>query len=80
MWDVEKQQYVSGGASFTPPTFYLHANTEAPVNPTWDGYTFGGWYTDKDCTTPFTFGSELEHDTTLYAKWIPAASSYRVVY
>ena len=80
VWSVEQQAYVSGGASFTPPAFYLNEDTVQPDDPTWTGYQFGGWYTDADCTTPFEFGGRLQHDTTVYAKWIPAASSYRVVY
>ncbi len=80
VWDVEKQAYVSGGASFTPPVFYLNHETEQPADPTWTGYEFGGWYTDAECTTPFVFGGTLTHDTTVYAKWIPSASQYRVVY
>ena len=79
VWDVDKGQYVSGGASFTPPAFYLNENTEQPADPTWTGYEFGGWYTDAACTTSFEFGSELTHDTTVYAKWIPSSSSYRVI-
>ena len=70
---------VSGGATFTPPAFYLDEITNAPVEPTWTGYEFGGWYTDADCTTPFEFGQELTHDTTVYAKWIPSNTAYRVV-
>ena len=70
---------VSGGASFTPPAFYLNEITNAPVEPTWTGYAFGGWYADSACTTPFEFGSLLNHDTTVYAKWTPSASSYRVI-
>ena len=43
----------------------------APVR---NGYNFGGWYTDKTCTTEFTFdavGSTavIVKDITLYAKW-----------
>ncbi len=75
----EDGEMVSGGASFTPPAFYLNRATEAPADPTWDGYEFGGWYTDRACTTPFVFGNELPVDTTVYAKWTPAASAYRVI-
>ena len=71
---------VSGGASFTPPAFYLDEATQEPDKPVWAGYEFGGWYTDRECTTPFTFGENLSHDTTVYAKWIPSASQYRVIY
>ena len=35
--------------------------------PTKDGYTFKGWYTDEELTTPF---DGIPHDdTTLYPKW-----------
>ena len=71
---------VSGGASFTPPAFYLNSETEEPPAPTWAGYEFGGWYTDPECTTPFEFGGTISHDTTVYAKWTPSNTQYRVVY
>lgn len=40
-----------------------------PADPVDDGYTFHGWYTDKDCTTAFDFNTPITADTTLYAKW-----------
>ncbi len=42
---------------------------EKPATPTTLGYTFGGWYTDKDCTTAFDFDTPITADITLYAKW-----------
>ncbi len=33
------------------------------------GYTFGGWYTDVDCTTEFTAATMPAENITLYAKW-----------
>ncbi len=82
VWDANKGQYVSGGASFTPPAFYLDEVTEEPVPPTWTGYTFGGWYTTPECNDggEFSFGTELTANTTVYAKWIPSNSQYRVIY
>ena len=48
-----------------------------PNNPTKDGYTFGGWYIDVDCTIEFDFNSPVTVDMIdeesrfiLYAKWI----------
>jgi len=46
-----------------------------PNNPTKDGYTFGGWFWDKDVwEQPFTANSLLDapirSDMTVYAKWI----------
>ena len=34
-----------------------------------DGYTFKGWYTDKECANPFNFDTAITRDITLYAKW-----------
>jgi uncharacterized repeat protein (TIGR02543 family) len=42
-------------------------------NPTWTGYTFAGWYTDKTYTTPVTAATEISADTTVYAKWTNTA-------
>lgn len=46
-----------------------NTRVEKPATPTTRGYTFGGWYTDKDCTTAFDFDTPITADTTLYAKW-----------
>ena len=44
--------------------------------PARDGYTFKGWYLDKDCTEPFLIQGSSEYakqaitgDLTLYSKW-----------
>lgn len=42
---------------------------EKPADPSADGLTFGGWYTDAGCTRSYT-GENIEAPTTLYAKWI----------
>ena len=34
-----------------------------------DGYTFGGWFTDKACTTAYNFATPVTDNMTLYAKW-----------
>lgn len=34
-----------------------------------EGWTFEGWYTDKDCTTKFVPTTPIANDTNLYAKW-----------
>ena len=53
-----------------------------PQEPVREGYTFGGWYRDAECTDSRKFNfdtqSQLMTDTTLFAKWIP--NSYRVNY
>jgi len=40
-----------------------------PADPTRDGYTFGGWYTDEVCTQAYDFSTPVTADLTLYAKW-----------
>ena len=34
-----------------------------------EGWTFGGWYTEKECKNAFDFANLIETDVTLYAKW-----------
>ncbi len=45
--------------------------TTKPSDPTREGYTFGGWYTDSACSDDkkFDFATTLDADITLYAKW-----------
>ena len=40
-----------------------------PGKLTEEGYTFGGWYTDKTYNTEFDFTKPITGDTTIYAKW-----------
>lgn len=34
------------------------------------GWTFTGWYLDRDCTTKFDFNTPITSDITLYAGWL----------
>lgn len=45
----------------------LDLSAETPVK---DGAWFKGYYTDADCTKPFTNGSAITADTALYSGWI----------
>lgn len=82
-------------ASFTSPMYFGKDETvseptygdtnndgtaEPDEKPYRVGYTFGGWYTDKDWKTEFQWGQKLTEETTVYAKWIPNDASYLVVY
>ena len=51
-------QAVSHGGTVTEPTA-----------PTYEGYTFGGWYTEAGCTTEYDFTTAVTESLTLYAKW-----------
>ena len=41
---------------------------QLPVTPTKEGHTFEGWFTDKECTKPFS-DLKISSNITLYAKW-----------
>ena len=66
------------GATYNAPRFF-ESNEKVTEVPTTTmerfGYTFGGWYKDKDCTESFTTGQILESNTTIYAKWTPVATA-----
>ena len=40
-----------------------------PADPTREGYTFAGWYSDAECTQAYDFSTPVSGDVTLYAKW-----------
>lgn len=41
-----------------------------PSEPTADGWEFGGWYKEAECTTAWNFATDaVTEATTLYAKW-----------
>ena len=40
-----------------------------PEDPVREGYTFAGWYADEALTEAYDFGSPVNKDTVLYAKW-----------
>lgn len=81
---VEKGYWITfdaNGGSYTAPVFYANGTTAAaPVtNPTLPGYSFDGWYLDKDCTNPANF-SEITTSTTVYAGWEAANTTYTVIH
>ena len=41
-----------------------------PEDPSEEGYTFAGWYTDTACTAVYDFSKPVTGDITLYAKWL----------
>jgi len=43
--------------------------TKPSENPTKAGYTFGGWYMDRELTKLFDFTKGIVGNTTVYAKW-----------
>ena len=57
--------------------------TDLPKDITEEGYVFGGWYLDADCTQEAVAGAAITANTTLYAKWTPEIVeevSYTITY
>lgn len=61
----------SNGGSACDTKFVATADGKLvkPADPTRDGCTFGGWYTDEACTQAYDFSTPVTADLTLYAKW-----------
>ncbi len=61
----------STATAYSPAAKILDGTTYGtlPV-PSREGYTFGGWYADKACTTEITAESDISA-RVLYAKWNP---------
>ena len=58
------------GTAPVAQTIYTGNKLASVADPTAVGYTFGGWYTDKELTKAFDVENDtVSGDTTLYAKW-----------
>lgn len=62
-----------GGSSVKDQTPASGSTVTKPADPTREGYTFAGWYTDEACTEAYDFSVAVTADMTLYAKWIKNA-------
>ena len=62
-----------GGSSVNGQTLASGSTVAKPADPTREGYTFAGWYTDEACTKAYDFSVAVTADMTLYAKWIKNA-------
>lgn len=62
-----------GGSSVNGQTPASGSTVSKPTDPTREGYTFAGWYTDEACTEAYDFSVAVTADMTLYAKWIKNA-------
>ena len=81
-----RQAGVVGACGLPYPTVYFNSNggssvasqmmsetvtvATEPADPSRDGYTFGGWYTDNGTfENAYSFGTTVTESFTLYAKW-----------
>ncbi len=59
----------NGGSAVDPVKVKDGEGFEAPASPTRYGFNFAGWYCNPELTDPYTFGTPVPYDFTLYAKW-----------
>ena len=70
-WTVNRYTitFVTNGGTTAAPMKQDYGTALTLPTPTKDGYGFGGWYTDQNCTKRFTANTMPAENTTLYAKW-----------
>lgn len=72
-WDINQYtvKFVSDHGSFKDQTIEHGKliDTGKLTIPEVEGYTFDGWYADKDHNTKFDFSTPITGDTKVYAKW-----------
>jgi len=66
-----KIEFITNGGSKVEPTLSEDGSVAKPADPERDGYDFGGWFSDENCTdgSEYTFTDPATKDLTLYAKW-----------
>jgi uncharacterized repeat protein (TIGR02543 family) len=68
----------NGGTYINSVTVEANGYINYLPTPSRTGYTFGGWYTDKNLYYEFTNRTRVTDNITLYAKWI--SSSHTVTF
>ncbi|MBR7112067.1 MAG: InlB B-repeat-containing protein [Clostridia bacterium] len=61
--------YVTNGGETIEKQTYKYDQTLVITTPTRAGYTFGGWFNDKDLQNAYSATATLNADTTIYAYW-----------
>lgn len=59
-----------GGSSIDDQTPASGSTVAKPADPTREGYTFAGWFSNAACTKAYDFATAVTADMTLYAKWV----------
>lgn len=60
----------NGGSAIATKTVKRNGTIGMVAEPVKEGFTFGGWYTDKSLTKEFDINTKIVSSITLYAKWI----------
>lgn len=72
---IEVPLYLNGGVGTVTLEEDEDGKVSPPQNPTRKGYTFAGWYTDREFTRLWNFNDKVTKGVALYAKWIPVSST-----
>ena len=67
-----------GGSAVASQKVNRGETANKPSEPTKADFVFKGWYTDRETTEAYDFGTEVTKNITLYAKWTP--NQYQVSY
>ena len=59
----------NGGSDVEAQTVEKNDTAVKPDDPTKEGFTFAGWFTDKNLTEEYNFSNKVKKSFTLYAKW-----------
>lgn len=73
----------SGNNEGSLPATHTYGTATDLVNGTKEGFTFGGWYTDAECTgeAVTSIGATAKTSNfTLYAKWTPSGYNARITF
>ncbi len=59
----------NGGSKVSGQQVDENDTARKPEDPTKDGYSFGGWFSDKNLAEKYDFSNIVRDTLTLYAKW-----------
>lgn len=72
--------HTNGGSTVVPVTVNKGESLPTISNPTKDGNTFAGWFTDEACTVAYTMSAAVNSNLDLYAKWTPVVPEVKTTY
>ena len=61
--------FVNGGSAVQDVRAGYGSTFAAPAAPVREGYVFGGWFADAQCTQAYSFDSAVSGDVCVYAFW-----------
>ena len=78
VWDISSYTVTfntNGGEAIPPQQVAPGGVISKPSDPMRDNYRFIGWFSDAGLSTAFDFGTPINSDATLYAKWAEIGSA-----